>query len=601
VTYTTEFQSILPTLQNHYIHNYNRQECKLQKPIVIFSSSASILRALQLQMQKWARLHHGEVAVSRIKGLWAANQCSDWNSKFISNPSDPSAQVDVVMMTHCVNAGFSIEDHYKTRFSLFPLSFIEYRKEHQLQERLRWREDLDQNSYVFLQTGETYRNQQGDFKKLAARNEEINNYFWPQWQEKTFAECTAELEQTHCFHIQNWKKAADERKFEMKLLDGNEEKELASSLLDEHLVCGSDLQSGLYKSLFRRYTSSVEQQMQHDATVEISRVYHWDYIKSYETLFAIVTGDDDDNYGSKGEFSILILELNSKFILALCNVSEVGPKALETDIQKLIRPAKKLCILLDYLLSSCNSEEGLDCLDYWGNHLTKAKKSGTTARIKLIPIIWSFLSENIPGLDLESILTMDEEDWEIAVELDLMELIQAYEAMDPGSKLWSTAYPGDKWVMKGKRNKNRLNITTGTFVKALLSHIGVKARVSQNNPSKRKRGEASNGGKKEWNITIISSIQNLCIITCIFSHMHWGNFHKISAGIEKSMTGHPNTILLYKEDVIETHLEPKGSDGDANAQDLDSTTVINSSQTNMIMTNDEDMQNYSYYIDFMNE
>lgn len=275
------------------------EQKKLMKPIVIFSSSASILRTLQLQIQKWAAEHHGEVAVSKIKGLWAANQCSEWNQKFLSNPSDPSTHVDVVMMTHCVNAGFSIEDHYTTRFSLFPLSFIEYRKEHQLQERLRWREDLDPKSFAFLQKGENHRNRQGDFIKLAARNHEINNYYWPEWQEDTFAECAAELEQTHCFHIENWEKASDERKFGLTLLKENDQ-DLAASLLEEHLTCGSELQSGLYKSLFRRYTSSLDQQMQHDATVEISRVYHWDSIRSFETLEAVVTGDDDETFGSKG-------------------------------------------------------------------------------------------------------------------------------------------------------------------------------------------------------------------------------------------------------------------------------------------------------------
>lgn len=297
--YTTDFQSILPLLQRHYVNNYDIVQKRLTKPIVIFSSSATIIRTLQHQMQQWALAHHGEQAKESIKGLWGANQMSEWNQKFLSDPSDPSTYVDVVMMTHCVNAGFSIENHFTTRFSLFPLSFIEFRKEHQLQQRLRWREDLDNTSFTFLQPGETYRTRQGDYIKMMARNQEINNYYWPEWQEQTFAECQAELEQTHCFHIENWKRASAELKFRMDLIVNTEDTQtLANSLHEEYLTCGSDLQSGLYKSLFRRYTSSIQQQMQHDATVEISRVYHWDSVNSFETLQATVTGDD--TYGSQG-------------------------------------------------------------------------------------------------------------------------------------------------------------------------------------------------------------------------------------------------------------------------------------------------------------
>jgi hypothetical protein len=115
---------------------------------------------------------------------------------------------------------------------------------------------------------------------------------------------------------------------------------------------------------------------------------------------------------------------------------------------------------------------------------------------------------------------------EVIAELDLKKLLDSYRAVDPDSKLWSTVYSGDSWVLGKKRNKNRYNITTSTFVKALLNHIGIKASVAQHNPLKRKRDD-STSGPRLWNITIHSSIKNLCIISCIFSTMHWGNFHLI--------------------------------------------------------------------------
>lgn len=283
--------------------------------------------------------------------------------------------------------------------------------------------------------------------------------------------------------------------------------------------------------------------------------------------------------------------MNKKFILALCNIDDKGPKALEKDIKKLIHRAKNLCITLDYLLTISSSPS--DCLNYWDTHLTKAKKSGTTAAILLIPIVWKFLNENIPGLDWETILTMDlDEDVEVTAELDLKILLDSYAALDTNSKLWSTVYKGDSWVMGRKRNKNRWNITTSTFLKALLNHIGVKASVVQNNPSKRKRDDSNSTGLKAWNITIYSSIQNLCIISCIFSPMHWGNFHLVSAGIEKAMMGgDKNSILLHKDDIIDKHFNPKRKD--EIDMDLECSTVD--------LQQEEDLTNSQLFQDFMLE
>lgn len=233
-------------------------------------------------------------------------------------------------------------------------------------------------------------------------------------------------------------------------------------------------------------------------------------------------------------------------------------------------------------------------------HLTKAKKSGTAAAIQLVPIIWSFLNTHVPGLDLESILTMGlEEDFDLIAHLDLFQLLNSYNTLDRDSNLWSTVYKGDTWVIGRKRNKNRNKITTGAFIKALFKHIGIQISMSLNNPSKRKRDDENE--QRSWNITISTSIQNLCIISCIFSPIHWGNFHVVSASIGEAMRGDRNSILLYKEDIIQEHFKPKGDGGEEDVLDLDSSTVINSTQISMNMDLEEDLTNSQHFVEFMME
>lgn len=545
----------------------------LLKPVVIFSSSSSILQALVLLLQKWAIAHYGVYAADKIKGLWGSNQGNDWNKKFLDNPSEPSVLVDVVMMTHCVNAGFSIEQHYTTRFSFFPLSFLEYRKEHQLQRRLRYRTDLDRVAYAYIQEGNVARTRQGDFKTLMSRNQIINQYYWPAAQEQTFAESAAELEQSHCFHVENWTKAATDLGFELKMLEEDDtQKKISSSLYDEFLECGDIFQCGLYKSLFRRFSDTQEHLDHQDAIVEINRVWHWDSMQSVEMLVTVVNGDEF--YGS--------VDLNTDFILALCNSKEDSPpKAMVKHIKRLMHPCRRLCVLLDYLLEQIPNPIDRDCLNYWDAQKSKAKtrKASHNAGVLLAPIIWSFLTENVPGLDLETILNMDSEGGssKLTVFLKLDYLLGRYNALDPNSNLWSAAYGNETWNLGGLRNRGRNKITTSSFLKALLNHVGITAKITQDNPSKRKRdGALAAFDPVKWTIEVYTSLKNFCLLTCIFSHNHWINFNLVSPGIERAVLA--NTLLGFKQEVIEEHLPENPTMSPGNSDQIDSSQMTLSDQ-----------------------
>lgn len=121
--------------------------------MAIFASSSTMVRTLEYLLRKVEREKFPEITNTRIRGMWGDNQFDNWNADFLRNPSAPGSLVDVVLMTHFVQAGLSIETHYKIKVLLFPITFINFRMEWQLSQRLRWNDQIFETSYAFLQTG----------------------------------------------------------------------------------------------------------------------------------------------------------------------------------------------------------------------------------------------------------------------------------------------------------------------------------------------------------------------------------------------------------------------------------------------------------------
>lgn len=248
------------------------------KAVMILGSSASMIRTLTVQMKQWA----GEYGFQedRIKGMWGANQHEQWNSNFLSNPN-ANYQVDVLLYTHFIQAGLSIEnDLFYQKIMLFPISYIDHGLEYQLSNRLR----VPVPAYAFIEAGRKD-NTEKNVKALTFKYQHINNYNWPSYQIETFAEVECEHRDTIHFHVEKWdqrSKMQGSFKFEnlpesdvqVKLEEGN--------LLTEHVECAQGIQRRIYNNLlFRSNSVSVEVYNTQD---EIGRVLHWDALKSEKTI-----------------------------------------------------------------------------------------------------------------------------------------------------------------------------------------------------------------------------------------------------------------------------------------------------------------------------
>lgn len=248
------------------------------KAIMIVGSSASMIRTLTVQNKQWAADHGFEV--DRIKGMWGANQHEEWNRNFLSNPN-AEHQVDVLMYTHFIQAGLSIEgDLFFQKIMLFPISYIDHGLEYQLSNRLR----VPVPAFAFIETGRKS-NTEKNVKALTAKYLHINSYNWPSYQIETFAEVECEHRDTIHFHVEKWEQRAKlQRSFKFEVLPESDVlvKVQEENLLTEHIECAQGIQKRIYNNLlFRSSNISVDNFNTQD---EIARVLHWDAVNSETTI-----------------------------------------------------------------------------------------------------------------------------------------------------------------------------------------------------------------------------------------------------------------------------------------------------------------------------
>jgi hypothetical protein len=194
---------------------------KDRQTLLIVGSSASMIRTLTVQIKVWASEHGFDE--SGIKGMWGANQHDEWNKNFLSNPNDDH-EVDVLLFTHFIQAGLSIEnDSYYLKVLLYPISYIDHGLEYQLANRLR----IPVPALAYIEKGREDESEK-NVKALTAKYQLINSYNWPMYQIATrytsmLKSGTGELPFKKALNLTHCQRA-------IKLLELRKEKSLISTL-----------------------------------------------------------------------------------------------------------------------------------------------------------------------------------------------------------------------------------------------------------------------------------------------------------------------------------------------------------------------------------
>lgn len=144
-------------LVEFYLKNYNSATAKSTSPFIVFTTRADHAAMLTWMVRKVARDNFGDDAENRIKGIWAAVQEKEWNKRFLLDPNVAACDADVLIVTSVLQAGHSLDCHFKTSFAFLFNDVLTYREELQFTSRLRWlnRPDVLQCRYAYIEKGRT--------------------------------------------------------------------------------------------------------------------------------------------------------------------------------------------------------------------------------------------------------------------------------------------------------------------------------------------------------------------------------------------------------------------------------------------------------------
>jgi hypothetical protein len=118
---------------------------RMKQPMIVFCTTDTHVRVFADHFRDLGRkIAPNTDAHMRITQLCANNQNTSWDKAFFEDPNNPAIlHADVLLFTHCVPAGISLECHYTAAVYLFPnTGCLKHRNEFQFGRRLRWRYDL---------------------------------------------------------------------------------------------------------------------------------------------------------------------------------------------------------------------------------------------------------------------------------------------------------------------------------------------------------------------------------------------------------------------------------------------------------------------------
>ena len=133
----------------HYLQlKAHRGNCE---PFVVFCVRKDIARLLTTML----RFLEGTCEQSRILGIWGGVETDTAVEAFLRSPNTESCAYDALICTSALQAGVSLELHFRKQFDILHIGVLTHREEQQLCSRLRYlgRCDMSSHKVLFCQRG----------------------------------------------------------------------------------------------------------------------------------------------------------------------------------------------------------------------------------------------------------------------------------------------------------------------------------------------------------------------------------------------------------------------------------------------------------------
>jgi hypothetical protein len=152
---TTDFYMALQNLRECY-----RTACKdktMEHPFMVMCNSAVVAEFLVCQLRETAKAEGTKP--ERIQGIWARIKArSEFCRRFSEDPNGVASEVDVIVCTSVIGAGFSINCHFQSFHAFLLTDILTFLEEQQFLQRLRWimancPTNAIRQSYLYVQKG----------------------------------------------------------------------------------------------------------------------------------------------------------------------------------------------------------------------------------------------------------------------------------------------------------------------------------------------------------------------------------------------------------------------------------------------------------------
>lgn len=130
---------------------------QVRHPFMVLCNSAVLAEFIVTQLRAEAVKRKADP--NRIQGLWARiKDKSDFGLRFQKDPNEVAEEVDAVVCTSVIGAGFSINRHFEAFHAFFLTDILVFEEEKQFLQRLRWLLEACplnaiRQSYLYVQKG----------------------------------------------------------------------------------------------------------------------------------------------------------------------------------------------------------------------------------------------------------------------------------------------------------------------------------------------------------------------------------------------------------------------------------------------------------------
>jgi hypothetical protein len=150
VQQSQELYEVVSWMVTFYRLSFNYEKQRSNFPFIVFCTSADLCMMLTGLLIHVAP----PSAKGAIKGVWADVQTEEWPQRFLKNPGNCIHEADVVLVTSVLQAGLSIESHFKCAFWFLSRDILSHKDEVQFVSRLRSAHRVDLSmSFAYIEKG----------------------------------------------------------------------------------------------------------------------------------------------------------------------------------------------------------------------------------------------------------------------------------------------------------------------------------------------------------------------------------------------------------------------------------------------------------------